>query len=124
MPEHTPGDHLRLNDLRIMALCGCLPEERDRAQPFVVQLDLSLDLRAAGDSDDLADTVDYGALCERMNGVATQRHHALMEHLASRMADSALSDDRVQSATVSVSKLRPPVPFDLGSATVTVTRSR
>ena len=50
----------------LTAICGVLPEERDRAQPLEIDLDLWADLSAAGRSDDLADTVDYGAVCGRV----------------------------------------------------------
>ena len=56
------GDDGRIGirGLRIMGIHGLLPEERTRAQPFEIDLDASLDLRAASVSDALADTVDYG----------------------------------------------------------------
>ena len=43
---------------------GVLPEERDRAQPFSVDMVAWVDMEAAQQSDDLADTVDYGALAQ------------------------------------------------------------
>ena len=48
--------------------------------------------------------------------------HALLERLAERIAETALADGRVRSVTVTVRKLRPPVPVDLGSAAVRVVR--
>ncbi len=62
-------DRLELRGLRFVAAHGALPEEAVRAQPFEVDLDLFVDLRAAGHSDDLAESVDYGELCEAVRSV-------------------------------------------------------
>jgi len=116
------SDRIELRGLRAVGTHGVLAEEQARAQPFEVDLDLHADLGAAGRSDDLADTVDYGALAERVARVVTAERHALLERLAERIAETALADGRVRSVTVTVRKLRPPVPVDLGSAAVTVVR--
>ena len=62
-------DRIELRGLRLSAICGVLPEERDRPQPLELDLDLWADLSAAGRSDDLADTVDYGAVCDTVEQV-------------------------------------------------------
>jgi len=50
--------------------------------------------------------------------------HRLLERLATRIADDVLAvDRRIESVTVTVRKLRPPVPLDLASAGVTITRT-
>ena len=55
--------------------------------------------------------------------VVTGERHRLLERLATRIADDVLAlDDRLTSVTVTVRKLRPPVPVDLASAGVTITR--
>ena len=73
-----PADRIELRDLRILGRCGVLPEEEVRAQPLQVDLDVELDLSGAGASDDLEDTVDYGALCALVEGTITHRHVALL----------------------------------------------
>jgi dihydroneopterin aldolase len=115
-------DRIELRGLRVVGTHGVLPEEQSRAQPFEVDLDVHADLRSAGRSDDLGDTVDYGALAEAVARIVTTEHHALLERIAERIAETALADDRVTSVTVSVRKLRPPVPLDLASTAVTITR--
>ena len=115
-------DRIELRGLRVVGTHGVLPEEQSRAQPFEVDLDLEADLRDAGRSDELADTVDYGGLAERVASVVTSERHALLERLAERIAEAALADGRVRSVTVTVRKLRPPVPVDLASAGVRVVR--
>ncbi len=119
-------DRIELRGLRVVAVHGVLAEERDRAQPFEVDLDLSVDLSVPGRSDDLADTVDYGALCDAVAAALGPPSAQLLEHLAQRAADAALdaAGRHGRAVTVTVRKLRPPVPLDLAAAAVTVTRSR
>lgn len=117
-------DHIRLGGLRLVGTHGVLAEERTRAQPFEVDLDLSVDLGAAARSDDLADTVDYGAVVDAAAAVVEGAHCALLERLAGCIADDVLAlDPRISSITVQVTKLRPPVPRDLATASVRLTRS-
>ncbi len=47
-----------------------------------------------------------------------------MERMARRLSDAVLADDRVGAVTITVTKLRPPVPEDLDTAAVTIRRSR
>jgi 7,8-dihydroneopterin aldolase/epimerase/oxygenase len=117
------SDRIEVRGLRVMARCGILREEIERDQPFEIDLDVAVDLAAAGASDDLADTVDYGAMVDRVVE-ATNGHHGLMEALANQIAWAVLVDERIDSVTVTVRKLRPPVPHDLASAGVTLHRSR
>ncbi len=116
-------DRIELRGLRVMATCGVLPEEIARAQPFEIDLDLEVSLVAAGASDELGDTVDYGAVLERVVA-ACEGHHQLMERVASKIAEAVLDDERVEAATVTMRKLRPPVPHDVASAGVRVRRVR
>jgi 7,8-dihydroneopterin aldolase/epimerase/oxygenase len=121
----TPVDRIELRSLRLTALVGVLPHERSQPQPVEVDLDAVCDLRPAGSSDDLDDTVDYGELCRRIEEVVTAGHVALLETLAERIAASVLdADPRIESAEVAVRKLRPPVPQQLATSGVRVTRSR
>jgi dihydroneopterin aldolase len=119
----TP-DRIELRGLRATGICGVLPEERARRQPFEVDLDLELDLGAAARSDDLADTVDYGSLAEAVVAVIEQSQFELLEALGSAIAEAALADPRVEGVTVSLRKLRPPVPVDLASSGVRLHRVR
>ncbi len=117
-------DRIELRGLRAVGRCGVLPEEQLRPQPLQVDLDIEVDLAAAGASDDLGDTVDYGALCDLVVGELTSRHVALLEHLAQVIADRVLADERVDAVTVALRKLRPPVPHQLDSSGVRIRRTR
>jgi dihydroneopterin aldolase len=117
------SDRIELRGLRVLGVHGVLPEERARAQPFEVDLDVEADLAPAGRSDALADTVDYAALADAAARVVTEERHALLERLAERIAEEVRrADARVVSVTVAVRKLRPPVALELSSAGVRITR--
>ena len=117
-------DRIELRGLRQVGTHGLLPEEQTRAQPFEVDLDVELDLRDAGRSDNVEATVDYGALVELASRVVSEERHGLLERLAERIAEAVLDDPRVMAVGVTVRQLRPPVAADLASAGVTIRRSR
>lgn len=121
-----PPDRIELRGLRALGTHGALPEERQRAQPFEVDLDIVAELSRAGRSDALADTIDYGAVAAAVAGVITGPHAELLEHLAEGIAAEVLATagSLAEAVVVTVRKLRPPVPFELASAAVTVTRGR
>jgi len=107
-----------------MGTHGALPEEALRPQPFEVDLELLVDLRPAGRSDELAATIDYAELCEAARAVIEGPHALLLEHLAEKVAERALAvaHGRAQGVVVTVRKLRPPVPVELATAAVRVHR--
>jgi|SRR5688572_26424616 len=118
------SDRIELRGLRVTATHGVLPEEQTRAQPFELDLDIEADLGIAGRTDALDDTVDYGAVAEAAAAVVANERHALLERVAERVAEEVLRLGRAQSVTVTIRKLRPPVPVDLVSAAVRITRAR
>jgi len=118
------NDQIELRGLVAYGICGALPEEQERVQPLEVDLDVSLDLHTPGASDALDDTVDYGLLCATVERIITTERFTLLERLASRIAEATLADERVDSVTVSVRKLEPPVPQQLTTSGVRITRGR
>jgi 7,8-dihydroneopterin aldolase/epimerase/oxygenase len=119
------GDRIEILDLRVLGVHGVLPEERERAQPFSLDLVVWVDMAAAQQSDELRDTVDYGALAQLAADVVGQRSYQLLEALAGRLADALLmADGRLLAVAVTVRKLRPPLALDVGSTGARVYRSR
>ena len=119
------SDRIEILDLRVTGTHGVLPEERDRAQPFSVDILAWVDMAAAQESDDLADTVDYGALAQVAADVVAGRSYRLLEALSGRLASALLIvDPRLEAVEVTVRKLRPPLALHVGSTGVTVRRTR
>ena len=94
--------------------------------PQLLEVDLvvELDLRAAGASDDLADTVDYGPLVEICRRVVETGSYRLLERIASVIADALLATPGVLACIVRVRKLVVPIDADLDFAQVEIRRSR
>ena len=105
-----------------MGVHGVLAEEQQREQPFGVDLELLVDLAPAGASDALADTVDYGAICDEVSRVVALEHYQLLERLAERIAEICRADPRVQGVVVEVRKLEPPVRARLDHVGVRIER--
>ena len=126
MTAQVPGgDRIEIRDLRVVGVHGVLPEERDRAQPFSLDIVAWLDMTTAQRSDALADTVDYGALAQTAADVVGQRSFQLLEALAGCLADALLiTDSRLEAVEVTVRKVRPPLPLHVASTGVRVLRTR
>lgn len=117
-------DHIEIRELRLMALCGLLPEERNRLQPLSFDLDIQTDLRAAANTDNIEDTVHYGMVCEMVASIIEKEQFDLLEKCAERIAESILELDLVDKVMVCVKKLRPPVPQDVATCGVRIYRTR
>ena len=115
-------DRILISGIRELGVHGVLPEEQVRPQPFEVDLELVVDLSAAGDSDNLDDTVDYGAVSEAVSRVVTSERYQLIERLAARIAEVCHNDPRVQSVVVEVRKMQPPVRAMLSHVGVRIER--
>ncbi len=117
-------DRIELRGLRLSVRCGVLPEERVRHQPIEIDLDLAVDLGRAGASDDLEETVDYGAVCDLVERICAREAPLLLERLATVIADELLAATELDAVTVVVRKLRPPVSQQLATSGVRITRRR
>lgn len=117
----TVPDRIELRGLRLTAHVGVPEAERSQAQPLELDIDLHVDLRPPARSDDVNDTVDYGVAAIAVANAVAQGHHHLLERVAEVAADAAFgADERVLAATVTVRKVRPPVPVDIVTTGVTI----
>ena len=117
-------DRIQLTGLRAHGRHGVYDFEREQGQDFVVDVVLELDLGPAARSDDVADTVHYGELAERLVAIVTGEPVNLIETLADRLLTACLDDERVRTATVTVHKPDAPVPHTFTDVAVTMTRTR
>jgi 7,8-dihydroneopterin aldolase/epimerase/oxygenase len=103
--EKTPGDRILLEGMVFHGRHGTLPPERELGQPFVVDVELRLDLRPAGLSDDLTRTVDYGQVHQRAREIVEGPPVNLTETVAERIAAAVLEDHpAVEVVRVKVAK--------------------
>ena len=118
------GDEITLTGLRVFGRHGVFDFEREQGQEFVIDVALSLSLAAAARSDDVADTVHYGALAEAIAAIVGGEPVALIETLAQRIADEVLRDDRVDAVRVTVHKPQAPIDLAFDDVAVTIRRGR
>ena len=124
MKQQFDGDCIQLRGLRVVCVVGVLPEERERPQPIEIDIDIYTDLSAAGASDDLIDTVDYGVAAEAVTQTCLSSQAQLLEHLAQLIADDLLKSTKVSLVDITIKKLRPPIPLDINFTAVQVVRRR
>jgi len=117
-------DQIRLTGIRATGKHGVLDFEHERAQTFVVDATLFLDLAAAGRSDDLNDTVDYGAVAKGIVAIIEGEHVDLIERLADRIARMILDFPAVRRTQVTVHKPNAPITVPFDDVSVTVERAR
>jgi 7,8-dihydroneopterin aldolase/epimerase/oxygenase len=118
----TGGDRIVIAGLRELGVHGALPEEQARPQPFEIDIELTVDLARAAESDSLDDTVDYSAVAEAVSRVVASERYQLLERLASRIAEVCCADPRVTGATVTVRKLNAPVRAMIDHVAVRIER--
>ena len=118
------ADRIVLTGLTVRGFHGVYEHERRDGQDFVVDATLWLDSRPAAASDELADTVDYGVLAERIAAVVGGEPVNLIETLAARLADLCMADERVTAAEVTVHKPQAPIAREFADVAVTARRSR
>lgn len=82
------SDWIRLDGLVVTAPVGVHDWEKRGPRPLVLDIELALDLRRAGASDALADTIDYQAVADTADQVARAHHHELIEAYADRLAQA------------------------------------
>ncbi|WP_295012593.1 dihydroneopterin aldolase [uncultured Microbacterium sp.] len=117
-------DTITLTGLRVFGHHGVYAQERAEGQEFVIDLRLLLPLRAAAASDDVADTVHYGELAERVAALVAGDPVDLLETLADRIAHAVLSDGRIEAVEVTVHKPHAPIPLTFDDVSVTIMRRR
>ena len=102
-------DRIMLNGMRFYGYHGVNPEERTLGQPYIVDLTAEMDLRPAGQSDRLEDTVSYSHIYRVVQSIVEGPPHNLLESVAEVIAAQVLADFPLDAVTVTVKKPNPPV---------------
>jgi dihydroneopterin aldolase len=112
-------DRITMRGIRASGRHGANPGERDREQPFEIDLAVDIDLQAAEISDALGDTLDYGALHARLVDLVGSTSFALLERLAGELVRAVFRDPRVARVELTIGK-----PALLDGATPSITLRR
>ncbi|HZS01378.1 MAG TPA: dihydroneopterin aldolase [Chloroflexota bacterium] len=120
------ADRILMTGLVFHGRHGVFPEERRLGARFAVDVEATLDLRAAGERDDLAATADYGAMYEQVRAVLEGPSHNLLEAVAEEVARRLLAEfPPLQAVTVRVAKPAAPIAGAVtGTVAVEIHRAR
>jgi dihydroneopterin aldolase len=117
-------DRIELRGLTVRGHHGVFEHERTDGQDFVVDITVWIDLAAAAASDELADTLDYGALAQRAADVIAGEPRNLIETVAAELAEGVMTDERVHAVEVVLHKPNAPIPLAFNDVAVVARRSR
>lgn len=98
-------DVIFLSEFRAETIIGIYPWEREVAQTIQLDLEIGLPHSRAGISDDVADTIDYGKVVERIREVLAEKHFSLVEALAEHIAQLVMTEFGAPWIRISISKL-------------------
>jgi dihydroneopterin aldolase len=116
-------DRIVLTGLEVFGRHGVFDHEKRDGQTFIIDLTVWHDATAAAASDDLADTVDYGDLAERVVRIVGGEPRNLIEKVAAEIADEIMSVAGVIAVEVTVHKPAAPIPHTFADVAVVARRS-
>ena len=118
-------DRILIPGLPLRARVGVGDGERATAQDVEIHMELTADLRRAGERDDIAHTVDYDAVCARVTAVVASREYRLIEAMAEACAQDLLAAfPRIDEVRIEVRKPEALRVRGVPWAAVEVTRRR
>ena len=117
-------DKIILKGIRFHGYHGVAEAERQLGQKYEIDLELMIDLSAAGKTDDLTRTIDYAQVVQRVIEIGTQQSFQLFEALAETIADAILDQFQIEEIRIAAKKLSPPIEPTLTYAGVEIHRKR
>ncbi|QBG46501.1 dihydroneopterin aldolase [Verrucomicrobia bacterium S94] len=97
-------DKIFIRDLALRCIIGIYPEERREKQDVVINVEMHADLRSAGRSDNIEETVDYKAIKKAILALVEGSSFQLIESLAEHVAEIALANKMVKRVIVTIDK--------------------
>lgn len=116
-------DQIIIRDLQVYAHHGVYQQETEKGQNFLISAALETDTRAAGMTDDLGLSTNYGVVCRFLNAFFTEHTFKLIETAAERTAEALLLQfPRVRAVLLEIKKPEAPIPFPFGMVSVKIRR--
>ncbi|SEI12291.1 dihydroneopterin aldolase [Halobacillus karajensis] len=118
-------DKIYVDQMEFWGYHGLFPEENKLGQRFYVDLELELDLKPAGESDDMTKSIDYGAIYEVTKKIVEGQAYKLIETVAEMIAHQLFAEfPLLEGSLVKVYKPDPPIPGHYKSVAVEIYRRR
>lgn len=122
--DSTGLDELTVSGIECFGHHGVFDFERRQGQIFVIDLTLGIDTRPAAASDELSDTVHYGHLVDQVKAAVESDPVDLIETLAERISNVALTFDGVEWVRTTVHKPDAPIEATFSDVTLSITRNK
>ena len=117
-------DKIVLPKIEVMACHGVEEWEKTTPQPFLISVDLGLDLQLAAATDSIENTVHYGELYASIKELAERNSFDLIESLAQAIAERCLANELVETVSVTVEKTQARYKDMCFPACIVIERSR
>jgi dihydroneopterin aldolase len=118
------NDRLELKGIEVYAKHGVLEHEQKKAQVFKVDVIAYTDLSRPGETDDLADALDYSTLAFEVREAVGSESYKLIETVASKVSDVVMRHPQVVRSVITIHKPAAPIDLVFEDVSVTVERSR
>lgn len=116
-------DQIRIQELEVFAYHGVYAEEKEKGQRFYLNVTLFLNTRAAGRSDDLKQSVNYGIVCEKLDAWMKEKNCDLLEAVAQMLAKRLLLEfPLIKQVDLEIRKPEAPIKLPFGSVSVQIRR--
>lgn len=118
------NDVIHLSGLEVFAHHGVFLHEKENGQRFVIDADIEWDGSVAATTDDLADTLDYGAVAVAIRDAVAGDPVDLLEALALRVMKAIFAFDKAEAVILTIHKPDVEMPVDIAGVSITVQRTR
>lgn len=105
LEEMSAGDRIIIEDLRVLARVGVYPHEKLRRQSVSISLEIGLLSQDCFQTDEVGDTIDYGAVASAIRRLTISQHFNLVEYLAEHIARMVIDDFHALWVKVRLCKL-------------------
>lgn len=117
-------DTVMIRGLRVYAYHGVKEEEKRKGQPFLLDIDVTADLTAAKESDNIDDAINYSDVTKCAVRTMLSEKNDLIERAAHRVVQAILAQFPAEEVTVTLKKPRAPVGADFEYMAVRVSGRR
>lgn len=97
-------DRITIKDLEVQFHVGVPDEERAESQKLLLTIEMTHDLGPSGATDNLAETIDYYAVCQAVKALGQERRWKLIESLADDICEQVLNQFKPSAVRVVVKK--------------------
>jgi 7,8-dihydroneopterin aldolase/epimerase/oxygenase len=123
--QHQPmDDAIQISGIRGYGYTGFFAEEQSLGQWFEADLRISLDLARTGDDDELAYSLDYAQVVQRVKHLLENSRFRTIERLATVIAETVLAFAPVRGVALRLTKVAAPIPGFDGRIAIEISRSR